>query len=175
MTKKLSERRFPTVLADQVSRALSGVRDLEPDYVLELLAIWRRNRTRYIAAVGVTVLYSVPEKANYNPLPFPLEHYDRISALAEAFEALNNYNNGGHVDYASAKVNSALNKERASKPRSGSKKFFEKEFIQYLERRSYHKSDNKQEIMLAALERFGIKESTFYRAIKSNKKDDNAS
>ncbi|WP_199930503.1 hypothetical protein [Sedimenticola thiotaurini] len=170
-SEKISQRRFPRILADQVSRALHNVRDLDPDYALEMLFNWRRARANYIANVGVTSLVDQPSDNVIKSAPIPYQHLNKIVALDEAFEALHNYLKGGFSEYASKGVNSALSRERSSKPRDASKKVSYEEVARYIFRRGYHSSDSKKCIMLDALERFDISESTFYRAVKDFKPD----
>jgi hypothetical protein len=148
LSDDIKKRRFPKALADRVSRALDGVRDLEPDYWLELLARYRRHRSRFIAKNGATVLTSrKPEPPDEIEL-IPTDYLDAIARLDEAFQALHEYRNGGADLYISRDVNKYLQSLRAQHPRKS--EFDHEAIAKYLIRRDYKNSNNKKEIIQAA-------------------------
>jgi hypothetical protein len=97
-SKKL--RRFPKILADELSAALRAVDDLSREQLHSLLAQFRRNQMRHIAHWGL----HQPTGPTPGTTPLPLEYLFRIARLDSAFQALHHYGAGGASDYVAEDV-----------------------------------------------------------------------
>jgi len=154
------KRRFPKVLADELSAALFAVSDLGHEAFMELLARYRRNRAKRIAVWGL-----LNNGAPVDGLEFiPLEQIRNIERLDEAFQKLHNYSDGGAGDYVAADVEKVINSFRAQGPRKRSHDYGE--ICMWLSRREYRSSDNKKALVAEAADFFSTSESTIFRALR---------
>lgn len=147
-------RRFPKVLADELSAALAAVRDMDQDFVTELLARYRRNMVKCIATWGLTNMGSPVDGLEQ----IPLEHYRKIEKLDDAFQKLHHYRDGGAIDYVAKDVANEVSRGRALLPRQRSRKADDEAVAEHLRQRRYSESENQKELILEAMEKFGISE-----------------
>ncbi|MER2539912.1 MAG: hypothetical protein ABTQ26_11790 [Azonexus sp.] len=151
-----TDRRFPKVLADELDFALSAVRELGPDLTEDLLARFRRNRTKCIATWGLFNGGAPVEGLEY----IPVEHHWKIEKLDDAYEKLHHYRNGGAVDYVASAVAKEVSKARASLPRQRSKKVDFEVVAEYLKSKQFSEIKNQKKLIEEAKNHFNISERT---------------
>lgn len=156
MKYAMEKRRFPKVLADELERALSAVSELGPDLALNLLAKYRNNRSKSIAAWG---LFNIGAPV-HGLESIPPEHLLKIQRLDDAYAKLHHYRNGGAVDYVASAVVREIAKARASLPRRRSRKIDCLAVADYLRSRGYSENANQKGLILEAMEHFKISERT---------------
>ena len=157
----ITRRRFPRILAEEISRALSLIRGLGAEHALEFLARYRRNRAKRFVAWGVLTV-----GATVNDLEFiPNEICSQIEEIDRVFQKMHHYGNGGAADYVAKDVLAAMNRVHGLKSTKTSKN--NEKICEYLRRRDYARSDNKEALIADAMEHQGVSKSTVYRAIKT--------
>lgn len=104
-------RRFPKVLADRLKSALAMTRPLGADRCMELLATYRRNMIR--GFLNHASGSSDGSSEDYEP--FPVEWFDKIKELDQAFQQLHKFKKPGGSDaYMAAEVYSVAQKLTAT-------------------------------------------------------------
>ena len=161
MTSNITKRRFPKVLADELKEALFVVDKLGNELAMELLAAFRRNRLKRIAAWGASSIGNPADGLE----PFPLEYFQAFERLDGAFRKLHHFRNGGAGDYVAADVDRVINRQRASQPRIRSNNH--EDIARYLKQREYETSDNKKALVMDASSHFDTSESTVRKALRS--------
>lgn len=152
--------RIPRVLADELRLALGILDDLDRDLTMELLARFRRNRMRCIAAWGINSGPSPVQGLE----PIPIERLADIERLDRAFRNLIAFKNGGAEDYVAVDVEKEINRARARQSRKRITPY--QEIGMYLRRRGYAESANKKALVIDAMGHFQVSKSTVYRAIR---------
>lgn len=160
---EIKKRRLPPILTREIEIAFQAVKPLGHKKTFELLAQYRRNRAKHIAAWGLTTPTSIPLDLE----SIPAEDLWRIAALHQAFEKMWFYKNGGQGDYAAADVASFINSGYAQKTRRRKTEY--DEIFQYLYRRKYEASSNKKALIAEAAEHFDVSPSTVNRAWHKHK------
>ena len=155
----ITRRRYPYILAKEIKRALSLMRGLGTEHAAEFLARYRRNRAKHIVARGVLTSSAPVNDLEYipNEILWQIEEIDRI------FEKMHHYDDGGAADYVAKDVLIAMNRAHGSKSRRTSKNH--EEIREYLRRRYYERSDNKNALVSDVIDAFGVSRSTVHRAI----------
>lgn len=161
--KKL--RKIPKVIADELESAIRAT-EVFSDQRLELLARYRSNRIRRIAAWGISGIGEPFDGLE----PIPLEWISGIEALDKALDKLHQFNNGCAGDYAAKDVETTIRSFHASQPRKRENEY--KLIANYLRSRNYADSYNKKAIVEDAKSHFAylnhgqpISESRVRRAI----------
>ena len=150
-------KRFPAALSDQLSRALHGIRDLEPGLAMELLARFRRNRVRLIASIGASMLQAgSSQKPPADMEMIPPEYLASIERLDDAFQAFHRYRTGGAEEYVARDVFKTV-QGLLSAGRTSAKR---EQIAEYLIKEGYPTSKNKKAIKLNAAEIFKCSERT---------------
>lgn len=152
----MTRRRFPKVLADELHVALALTRPLGEEKCMELLAIYRRNMRK-----GVTNFFAESLGGDIeNFEPFPMEWFDKIKALDEAYTKLHHYSNGGASDYVAKAVAADISRSRASLPREHSRKADRAAVAEFLKSGCYATVENKKKKKLIrdAMEYFDLGE-----------------
>ena len=152
----MTRRRFPKVLADELSAALAAVRDLDQELVTEWLARYRSNMVKSISAWG---LFNEGSPVAGLQL-IPAEHFQKIQQLDVAFKKLHHYRDGGAADYVAQAVAKEISRARSSLPRQHSRKADRTAVADFLRSAGYASTKNKKGLILQAMHRFGIKERT---------------
>jgi DNA polymerase/3'-5' exonuclease PolX len=156
--KRTIHRRIPKVLSDELEAALLAVEDLGHETFMELLARFRRGRTRCIAAWGILNIGAPVDGLE----SIPLEQLRNIERLDEAFQKLHKFRNGGAGDYVAADVEKAINRLRAQGPRKRTNDY--EEICCWLRRRGYETSESKKDLRADAAKHFSTSEATIKRA-----------
>lgn len=166
MNQNILKRRHPSILAEMITRALHGVRELDPSILSELLARFRRNQVRFIAENGITVNASKEIRQPSNLEFIPLEYYHRIAALDEAYSEFHKYRNGESDQYIAAGVVSEINSLNSKKPRKRKANY--KAIANYVIKRGYEKSlqGHGKTIIHDASDKFKCSTRCVYRALK---------
>lgn len=154
-----TKRRFPKVLADELLAALSAVQELDPEVKMQLLARYRRNRGRYIAAWGLNSPEATPQGLEH----IPFEWHSQIADLDKAFAKVHRYMGGGAEDYVASDVMKEINRSISRKRRTST--FTDEELNRYLSRRKFEESSEKVSIIAAAAEHFEVTTKTIRRRI----------
>ncbi|MBY4828699.1 hypothetical protein [Burkholderia dolosa] len=170
------ERRFPKVLAEELSCALRCVERLipDPDERLEMLARFRRNRARRIAAWGLEPSSQAIDGCEH----IPIEYDGALCDVDRAFAKLVGYRVHPE-DYASTEVavliGSALQSRRASRPRNRKDGGLHEEIAGYLRRRGIKCAQRGEQkgIVQDAVEYFkeqglSVSETTIRRVIREH-------
>jgi hypothetical protein len=96
------KRKFPKVLAEKLRHALGTFirMGISPDEMLELLAQFRKNRSKSIAVWGIANVGTPVLDLS----PIPILYRDALKELDEAYSELHNFQNGGAEDYCAASI-----------------------------------------------------------------------
>lgn len=98
-------RKFPKILADELSTALDTAKDLMGANVDEYLKLYRKARVELIAQKGITILEKdvIEQKMALNT-NIPYEFLTALNNLEQAFERLHRFNDGGAHEYVSEAI-----------------------------------------------------------------------
>ena len=154
-----TKRRFPKVLADEITSALSAVEELDHEQQMEFLRRYRRNRARHIAAWGLLT----PDAPVHGLEHIPHEWHSKIADLDAAWTKIHSYRDGGAEDYVAAYVMKEINKVNSRKRRTST--FTDEELNIYISRRHFKDSTDKTSIISAAAEHFEVTTKTIQRRI----------
>lgn len=156
MVPDITRRRFPKVLADELSAALAAVRGMDQDLVGVLLENYRRNMVKSIGTWG---LFNAESPVTGLEI-VPTEHLRKIEKLDEAFQKLHRFRKGGASDYVALTVANEIAKAKASLPRQRARKADSAEVAEYLKSNLYQESKNQKKLILEAAVQFRISERT---------------